>query len=124
MATSTTNINDRVKPLFITDNDSEERYELDFNRDAVRFAEQRKFNISEVGDYPNTLIPELFFYSFRMHHKNISRQRTDKILEELGGLTPAMLERLVYLYDQARMSNALQTDEDLEKNSRMTVEMD
>ena len=46
MATATTNINDRVKPLFITDNDSDERYELDFNRDAIRFAEHRIFNVS------------------------------------------------------------------------------
>lgn len=114
----------RIKPIFITDNETGDRYELDFSRDSVTFAEARKFDPTDVPSYLATKVPEFFFYAFRMHHKNLSRQQTDKILKNLGGLTEAMLERLVLLYDQARMSNTLQTDEDLEKNSRMAVEMD
>ena len=114
----------RIKPIFLTDQETGEKYELDFNREAVRFAESRKFDPSDVPSYVQTKIPEFFFYAFRMHHKNLSRNQTDKILETLGGLSESMVERLALLYDQARMSNTLQTDEELEKNSRMTVEMD
>ena len=101
------NTDNRVKPIFINDQDSGDRYELDFNREAIKFAEARKFDPSDIASYPTTKIPEFFFYAFRMHHKSLSRNQTDRVLETLGGLT-----------------ESLQTDEELEKNSRMTVEMD
>lgn len=116
---------ERVLPIRITDNESGETYELDFNRDAIVFAERiRKFDLDDVLRYPGTKVPELFYYSFRMHHKNMSEAQTTDILNnKLGGVSPEMLERLMKLYDQARLSNNVQTDEDLAKNSRVTVEM-
>lgn len=115
----------RVKPLKITDHGTNTAYTLDFSRDSIRFAEAREFKINEVSDYPVTKIPELWYYAFRMNHKNLSRTQTDALLEELGGVTPAILERLVSLYVQAAESNnIIQTEEDMGKNSRVTVELD
>ena len=114
---------ERVKPIRITFNSTGECYELDFSRDSVRFAEQREFNPQDIERYPASKIPEFWFYAFRKNHKKLSRQQTDKLLEELGGLTPEILERLGLLYAQAAQSNNIQEAEDLEKNGVATVEM-
>ena len=90
--------------------------------DEIRFAEQRGFKISELTDFPQLNIPAFFFYAFRKNHKSMARSKTDAMLEELGGLTTAMLERLVQLYNVPNES-LISTDEDSEKNSRLTVEL-
>lgn len=113
-----------VKPIIIKNTEDNAEYTLEFNRESVIFAEMRGFKIEDLGDYPMTKIPELFFYAFRMHHKNISRDKTDKILfSELGGIPNGMLERLAELY--AQPFNALTVvDEEGEerKNSKFQVE--
>lgn len=116
-------IEDRVRPVrLVGENGSE--YILDFSRDGVRFAEQRGFKPDEVLDFPATKIPELFFYAFRKNHKNMAKNQTDKILEEeLGGMTEALLTRLMQLYNQAALTHVVVTDEEAAKNARMTVEL-
>lgn len=112
----------RVKPMVITLK-SGEQYTLEFSRDSVKFAEDRKFNISELLDYPQTNIPALWFYAFRKNHKNMARSQTDKILmEEMGGLTKEEIERLVQLYNQPTESLVI-VDESGRKNSAVTVEL-
>ena len=116
-------IEDRVRPVrLVGENGSE--YILDFSRDGVRFAEQRGFKPDEVLDFPATKIPELFFYAFRKNHKNMAKNQTDKILEEeLGGMTEALLTRLMQLYNQAALTHVVVTDEEAAKNARKTVEL-
>ena len=87
-----------VKPIIVRDSESGMEFTLEFNREAIRFAEARGFKISDVGDYPMTKIPELWYYAFRMHHKNMSRQRTDALLDGLGGIPDGLMERLGELY--------------------------
>ena len=113
----------RIQPVRLTDTDTGSVYELDFNRDSVRFAEARGFKPDDIFDYPATKVSEFFFYAFRMHHKSLARDKTDKILEAMGGLTAKVTERLLGLYEQAALSNTIQSEEDLEKNARVTVEM-
>lgn len=113
---------EHLNPMRITDPNSGETYVLEFSRESVRFAEQRKFNLSELTDYPQTNIPALFFYAFRKNHKNIARDKTDAILEELGGLTPQEIERLVELYNQPN-ETLIQMDVANRKNARLTVEL-
>lgn len=113
---------ERINPLRLTVSDSGETYELNFCRDSVMFAERREFQTEDVLKYPQTKVPEFFWLSFRMNHKNVSRAETDRILEKMGGLSPKVLERLMLLYNQAQMSNKLQDDEDLEKNGAVAVE--
>lgn len=91
-------------------------------RESVRFAEMRGFKISELTDYPQTNIPALFYYAFRKNHKNISRNQADAMLDELGGLTTEVIERLVQLYNLPNESLIL-LDESERKNSKLTVEL-
>ena len=56
-----------------------------------------------------------------MHHKNLSREKTDRILfEDLGGMPDGMLERLGQLY--ALPFDALTQTENKPKNAKVTVE--
>ena len=115
---------DRVRPARLIDQETGDEYTLDFSRDSVRFAEQRGFKPDEVLDFPATKIPELFFYAFRKNHKNLAKNQTDRILEEqLGGMTEALLTRLIQLYNQAALTHLIASEEDNEKNARMTVEL-
>ena len=114
-------INEKVSPIVLTDNEDGTVYTLEFNRESIKFAEARGFDISDVGKYPMTKLPELFYYAFRMHHKNVSRERTDRILfEDLGGMPDGMAERLGALYSAP--FEALTADEGKAKNARFTVE--
>lgn len=113
--------NEQVKPIILHDNENAMDYTLEFNRETIRFAEARGFNIEDVGKYPMTKLPELFYYAFRMHHKSVSREKTDRILfDDLGGMPDGMAERLGALY--AVPFEALANNEEKAKNSRMTVE--
>ena len=114
----------RINPIRLTLHESGETYELDFNRDAVAFAERRGFVLDDVLKFPQTKVPEFFWYAFRWHHKSVSAEKAAKILDTIHGLSPKVLERLLLLYQQAQMSNNLQDDEDLEKNGAVTVELD
>lgn len=111
-----------TKPIILR-NDVNDVYVLEFNRDAVKFAEARGFKVQTLEDGVSLSgIEELFFYAFRMHHPEISKATADKILyEELGGMRPEMLERLVELY--LAPFNTLINTEEMTKNSKMTVEL-
>lgn len=111
-----------VKPIVLRDQISGDVYVLEFNRDSVKFAESRKFNIDDLTSTVNlSAIEELFFCSFRMHQPNKSKADTDKILyDRLGGMPEGMLERLVNLY--LIPFTTLVQDEDKAKNATMTVE--
>ena len=115
-------VNEQVKPIIIHDTENGIDYTLEFNRDSIRFAEQRGFDIDDVGKYPLTKVPELFWYAFRMHHMRLSKEQTDRILfDEMGGMPKGMAERLGELY--AAPLKALSQDEEKGKNSRVTVDM-
>lgn len=116
-------INEQVNPIKLTDNETGMVYTLEFDRESIKFAEARGFRYNEVGDYPMTLLPDMFYYAFRMHHKNISREKTDRIFfEDLGGLPEGMAERLGALY-AATLESLTANREKEGKNSRITVEM-
>lgn len=107
----------RPNPITLTDNESGRVYILEFNRDSVRWAERQGFDITELTKFPMTNIPRLFFFAFRMHHKGITQDQTDAMLDELGA-TRKLLERLVQLYS-APMDSLV--DEDTAKNGRYSV---
>lgn len=114
-------MNDQIKPIILHDEENQIDYTLEFNRESIRFAEQRGFDIADVGKFPMTKLPELFFYAFRMHHRNVSREKTDRILfDDLGGMPDGMAERLGALYSAP--FEALSSDEGKAKNRKMTVE--
>ena len=111
-----------VKPIVLTDNVTNDVYVLEFNRDSVKFAEARGFDINEFGSKVQiSAIEDLFFYGFRMHQPKMSKADTDKILyEKLGGIPEGLVERLAELY--LAPFNSLIRDEEKSKNSQMTVD--
>lgn len=112
---------EKIKPIVLTDNENGDVFTLEFNRESVKYAEMKGFNIDDIANKPMTAIPNLFYFAFRMHHKSVSREKIDKVYDKLGGLTTAMVERLGALY-AAPFEALIQDEEDL-KNSKMTVEM-
>lgn len=119
------NENEKVKPIILHDADDGRDYTLEFNLETVRFAQARGFDTDDIGKYPVIKSEELFYYAFRMHHKNVSKEKTDRILwEKLGGLNglpDGFIERLIMLYYDP--INAVKNAEGSGKNASVTVEM-
>ena len=115
-------MDEQIKPIIIHDEERGMDYILEFNRDSVRFAEERGFSMQDLDARAMVRLPELFFYAFHMHHPTVSRQKTDHILfDELGGMPEGMAERLGALYSAP--FEALTADEGKVKNARITVEL-
>ena len=110
---------ERVNPIVIHDNKRKCDYTLEFDRDAVRFAEGRGFKIQDVDDYTMTKVPEFFWYAFRMHHPRIALNQAEEILREIGGLSKEIAERLILLWYQTY--DSLGNEET--KNPDVTVEL-
>ena len=114
---------ERVNPIIIRNQETgAAQYTLEFDRKSVKWAEQRGFKVGEVTDFPLTQIPLLFFYAFRMHHKNITQDQTDAVLDEIGGMSKAMMNRLAALYNQT-MTTLLNDEEEEVKNGKYAVEL-
>lgn len=112
----------KVQPLVIRDTEKNTpKYTLEFNRESVVWAERRGFKVAEVADYPVTGVSDLFFYAFRMHHKGITHDMTDAILNDIGGWnTEGLIKRLMALYDAGMESlNAAGGEE---KNAKYALE--
>lgn len=116
---------DRINPIRITDNDTGEIYELDFNRESVKFMANNGFVMDE--SFLNMIATkgeDLWFYAFRANHKRLSRGQTDKLYKKMGGLSPKVIQRLIDLYNQALLSNSIvQEDEELDANPHIAVEL-
>lgn len=120
-----TNENEKVRPIIIHDADAGRDYTLEFDLESVRFAQARGFDSDDIGKFPVIKTEELFYYAFRKNHKNVSKEKTDKILwEKLGGignLPEGFIERLILLYYDP--INAVRNAEESGKNANVTVEM-
>ena len=113
-----------VKPARLTDDKTGQVYVLDFSRESIVFAERNKFKLEDAIEYPVTGMRDLFYYAFRKNHRNISREKTDKLIEKWGGGIPEeLVKRLIQLYQQALASNSIVVDEDAAKNSGLTLEL-
>lgn len=110
---------EKVNPIIIKDADNKREYTLEFDRDSVRFAENRGFKLEQVDDYPMTKVPEFFWYAFRMHHKNVAMNQAEEILKQIGGMNEKIAKRLIELWVQTYSTLG---NED-EKNPNMTVEL-
>lgn len=117
---------EKVNPIIVRDDEMHAEYTLEFNRESVKFAESRGFDLEDVGKYALLKVPELWFYAFRMHHKKVAREKTDKLLDEISvnGIPEGLVARLIELYT-APYEAFFGTEDDVEgdeKNSSVTVQ--
>lgn len=113
-----------IKSARITDDKSGTVYELDFSRESIVFAERQGFSLDNAVEHPVSGMRDLFYIAFRMHHRTVSREKTDKLIERWGGGIPEQLaKRLIQLYRQAESSYSILREEETEKNSGLTVEL-
>lgn len=90
---------ERMKPMIITDPDNGREYTLEFSRKSVAKTEQAGLDVNRLDSASMTMIPILFWGAFLMHHPQITREQTDKILfDGLGGLDGKEMEYLGKLY--------------------------
>lgn len=113
---------DRVKPIVIRDNEKGVEYTLQFDFASAKFTNNQGFKISEMSDNIEVMLPILFYGAFRMHHKDVARNKTDALLQEISPVSQDFVIRLLELYSEPR--SVLVSDEPVErKNSNLTVEL-
>lgn len=115
----------RVEPMVIAFENGDE-YTLEFNRNTVVMAERSGFTREAAGEKMMTLLPDLFFFAFKMHHPSIKREKTDDILFNcMKGLTSDEITRLIELYDEPykTLINVSDDEEITRKNSGLTVRL-
>ena len=110
---------ERPNPIVIRDTENKREYTLEFDRDTIRFAEGRGFQLGQAGDFPMTKVPEFFWYAFRMHHKNVALNQAEEILRQIGGMSEQVAKRLIDLWTWTY--DSLGNEET--KNPNMTVEL-
>lgn len=121
--------NTRVEPIRFSYKDNDSQYTLEFSRATVKFAERNGFPLTPfnadtiIQEKPFTILEDLFYYSFQMHHRGINKATTDKILyEDFGGMSEEVIARLTALYIQAYVS-LINVDEGKAKNPNLIVEL-
>ena len=77
-------MDERISPLYITDNESGRKYELDFSRESVKWIESQGYRVEETFDFPNINIPKLFYYAFRKNHKSVSLNQATALLDKIA----------------------------------------
>ena len=108
---------ERLKPMTIVDPDEGREYTLEFSRRTVSKTELAGFDINQLEAKSMTMIPLLFWGAFLMHHPQMTREQTDKILfDGLGGLSEEEMGYLGRLY--AVPFESLIASEDKETNPR------
>ena len=113
---------EKVNPIRLTDTDTNEEFVLEFTRDTVVWTNDHGFVPSKLDDNIEAMLPILWFGAFRMHHKHVSRAKTDELIQKIGGITPKLLERLIDLYTVPRSTLIVDEDEESVKNAVVTVE--
>ncbi len=109
----------RVEPIILKYEDGTV-YTLEFDRDTVAYAEKAGFKRTEITNNEMTMIPQLFFLAFRMHHPTMSKEKANKILfDDLGGMTEALSARLIELYNAPYITLFNESGE--AKNPKLTV---
>lgn len=118
---ATEKVSDRPNPVIIHDIENNKDYTLEFNRDSIKFAENRGFIFNQMENFPMTKLPEFFWYAFRMHHPSVSLKQAENLFDRMGGMSEALGVRLSELW--AAPFNALTPEDGDEKNATVTMEL-
>ena len=111
----------RVEPIRLKFKDGKE-YVLEFSRGSVEEAEDNGFKRFDFVDKIMKRTTEIFYFAFKMHHPEITKEETDKILfEDIGGMPDGMLDRLTDLFNAPYDSLINETGKP--KNANLTILM-
>lgn len=113
---------EEIRPIILTDTETGEKYTLEFTTESVKYAQLKEFSIDDLDKKPLVVLPDLFYYAFRAHHRNISREKVDKIRKEVEPISTAFLERLCQLYYLPYLE-MVDDGEEERKNAKVTVEL-
>ena len=111
----------KIKPVIIHDTENNRDYTLEFNRDAIKFAEGRGFRLQDVDNFPMSKVPEFFWYAFRMHHPSFSLRQAEEMLDRMGGMSDALGRRLGELWSVP--FETLASEDGDAKNVTVTAEL-
>lgn len=113
---------EKMKPMTIADPENGKEYCLEFNRKSVSKTEQAGFDVNKIESSSMTMLPLLFWGAFLMHHPQITREQTDKILfEGLGGLDENEMAYLAQLYAEPFQTLISREDEEGANPRKMAV---
>lgn len=114
---------EKVNPIRLIDKETDESYILDFDLESIKFADRQGLDPDLVLKFPATQGELLFYCAFRKNHRNVAREKTNKILwEYLGGFnetTGKVFARLIELYYSALGTLSVEEQE----NPRVAVEL-
>lgn len=114
---------DKMKPMIITDQETNHEYTLEFSRKSVVKTEQAGLDINKMDSQSMTMIPLLFWGAFQMHHPYMTREQTDKILfDGLNGLSEKEMAYLGQLYAEP-FQTLVATDEKEGNPRKMAVKI-
>ena len=116
--------NERVKPIVIKDaKTGDPKYTLEFSRKTIATAERRGFVLDQISDRPLTGCQDLFHFAFLKNHRNISKETTDELFDELGGIeADGLMERLIALYNDGIRSTNMGADGEV-TNAKYALEL-
>lgn len=98
--------------IILKDNNGTE-YNLEFNRKTVAAMENNGFVLNL--DAPNTMIDQLFYGAFQMHHKRIEREFVRKIWDQQRN-KEGLLTALVKLYQKPLEDLMAEPEGDADEN--------
>lgn len=108
-------------PIILRDTENGKEYRLEFDKESVKWAEGKGFNIEDLAKYPMSKTEELFYYAFRKNHKNVSLERAQKLLAGIGSISEEFMKRLIELYSEP--FSAFNAEEDGEETPFVKVEL-
>lgn len=85
-------------------------YVLEFNRKSVEMLERRGFVAEDLVKAPMINLPTLFNGAFQMHHKGMTMDKTNKILENIKDTT-GLISKLAEMYNEPILALIDDTDE-------------
>lgn len=117
-------MNAKVKPIIIRDaKTGDPKYTLEFSRKTVAAAERRGFALDQIASRPLTTCQDLFHFAFLKNHRSISKETTDELFDDLGGIeAEGLIERLVALYNNAIRSTNVGNDGEV-KNVKYALDL-
>lgn len=111
-----------VKPVELEIGDKV--YTLDFTRNSIKYAEQHGFAMREdFGEKPVSDMTNLFYFSFRANHPEVTEEESDEIFEMLKGQAMPVITRLAELYAAQYVSLFGDESDGEAKNSNVKVRL-